>query len=87
MTAAMRGIKMSMPIVTPSRSTHRSCAARDRDELGRTQRHVGALEQDGHVLPVGRAAERALTAQHQEVAQGQAALLALKVTGPRSPVV
>ena len=44
----------------------------DGDELGRAHGHVRALEQRRHALEVGRAAERALTAQHEQVAQREA---------------
>ena len=43
-------------------SSTTSAARLDGDELRRAHGHVGALEQDGDLLEVGRAAERALTA-------------------------
>ena len=76
-----------MPTVRPSSEQDERRAGLDGDELGRAHRQVGALEQAGHLLEVGRAAERALTAQHEQVAQRQPAARAPRRGGCDRPAV
>ena len=60
----------------------------DGGELRRAHGHVGALEQAGDALEVRGAAERALTAPDQEVAQGEpCAAFSRRATPMRSAVV